>query len=357
MSAMTRASLILFFLLSLAGCARNVAEQLTSSDERVRQAAMAKLQSGDVSLRREVIPIVAAKLSSENGNVRRRAAQALAGMGSDAVNPLLRTLQSGSPQARAAAAETLGFLGADAKSAVGPLVEAERDADPEVRRWAAVSIGRIKETMSPSELNLFGLLYGKKEAAAGGKKEDFSREDPRALLERLRRSDFRTRGETALALVEKGPLVLPLLMKALKDPDEGVRDGAAQALRILSQNQASVDKARGPRPVSTEGQRALARLLDARWADMASRLARRETEAALNYFEEARREDYRAAFLALGDALPRTGSALNCKLSFHDAPDDRQATLEGTALIEGVRQTLLVRFVKDDNGEWKIRGF
>ncbi len=437
---------ILLIGIFLTGCARNMAEQLVSGEEGVRQAALKKLEDADDATRKEILPFLVERLSSENGNVRRRAVQALTRLGADAVNPLVRALTGADRKARAAAAETLGHLGGAAKSAAGPLVEAERDDDAEVRAWAGISLERIKASMSSTELQLFKLLYGKKEVVSpsAAAAAVFPPEDSRSLLQGLRNADARGRTEAVFALVEKGSLIVPSLLTALTDTDEGVRDGAAEALRLLTRDQADVDQALvsflkdgdaasraayaqafkgidrasaasvpalaalttneslcvrleavralgalGPgakaavpalqaagndahpavrqaslralrrvlRPVPDAAQKALAKKLGALWSEMTVLLARREIETALGSFADARRDAYRSAFLALGDALPVMAKSLDVPLSFRDAFGDRVVTLEGNAFIEGVQQTLEVQFVKDDKGEWKIRNF
>jgi HEAT repeat protein len=445
---MTRKVFFLLSLLSLAGCARNLAEQAVSSNEEARQAALRKLDEAKIPLRREVAPLLIERLSSENANVRRRAVQALSRLDLDALVPLIKALSSPSAKARAAAAEVLGQLGADAKSAAGTLVQAEQDKDPDVRLWAAVSLERIKATMSPTELQLFRVLYGSKEIAPPGalKSDLLPEEDPRRLLQQLRRADAKARAGAVLALVERGPLMVPALLNALTDPDEGVRDGAAEALRLITQDRADADQAlvgflkegdpaaraawdttfalkgvdraspasvpalaslagqpplvvrleaihalgaMGPDarsavpalqaaaedahpvvrqaalralrrirpPAPGPSQNALAAKLAGAWSEMASRLSRGDIEGALSFFIPSRRDDLRAAFLALGDALPAVAKALDGPLGFRDAVGDRLVVLEGNVFIEGVQQTLQVEFIRDDKNDWKIRNF
>lgn len=226
-------------MLILVGCARNLAGQLVSSNEKVRQAALAKLERSSAPDRREVIPFLSESFESHNANVRRRAAQALERLGADGVPPLVRALQhKTNPRIRAAAAEALGHMGAAAKTALGPLVEAERDADDGVRLWATVSLSKIKAFLSPSEKQLFRLTYGNDKPAppAAEAPPPFPADDPRTLLWRLRRTNEKQRAEIVAALAAKGSGAVPLLLEAAsKDPSESVRDGAAEALRVLAE--------------------------------------------------------------------------------------------------------------------------
>jgi HEAT repeat protein len=340
-------------LLLAGGCARNLADQLMSADEGRRQAALRKLDAAGPVLRRDVLPYLLERLSSANGNVRRRAVQALTAYGVEAVGPLVKSLGAPDPKVRAAAAEILGHLGGDAKSALGPLVAAEEDENAEVRTWAAVSLNRIKAVMSPAELKFFRVVYGGRESTApeAAKPADLPSDDPAGLVQSLKRAGARARAETVAALVGKGPLAVPALLKGVSDPDEGVRDGAAEALRLLA-----LDRPKAAAAAPTAAQAALAARLAAQWSEMAALLARRQVEPALAHIEESRRDSYRKAFLSLGDDLPAVARGLSVPLSFRGAAQG-EMTLEGRADVEGVQQTVEVLFVADDKGAWKIRAF
>lgn len=335
----------------LSGCARNAAEQLLSADESVRQEALRRLDQMPVLDRREIVPFLAKNLAADNANVRRRAVQALARLGPDAVNPLVRALQSKDARARVAAAEALGLLGADAKGAAGPLVEAEQDADADVRMWAAVSLGKIKEAMTPSELNLFQMLYGKKETIAPPSALAASG-SPKALLDSLRGQGVKRREPVVLALVAKGPLAAPAILAGLTDPEEALREAAAQALRLLTQNADAPEPPASP----TEDEAALARRLGGLWSEMARHLGAGRIDQALELFPPVRREEYRTTFLSLGSALPAVGRGLDVPLAFVST-DGQTASLRGKVHIQDVPMTLRPRFAKDDKGEWKIQSF
>lgn len=64
------------------------------------------------------------------------------------VPSLIKLLKNKDPKTRAGAAEDLGQVGAiraqDAEAAVKPLTEALRDKEPNVRRAAALALGRIR---------------------------------------------------------------------------------------------------------------------------------------------------------------------------------------------------------------------
>jgi HEAT repeat protein len=442
---MNKRIFFLFFTV-LAGCARNLENNLVSSDESIRQAALQKLDGADPDLRREVVQGLVARLASENGNVRRRAIQALARMGTDAVTPLAKSLSNPDPKVRSAAAETLSLLGYAAKSAVGALVDAEQDKEDEVRSWAVLAVGRITEEMSDAERQLFQLIYGKKSFAlpvrAGAPAAPApSTGDIKGLLKALGTADPKRRAEAILVLVGKGAVAVPSLVSSLTSADEGIREGAAEALRLLTRDQADADAAvalllkdadrasreasqkafRGvdknspealagllshpafvvrleaaaalgslgaaakgqapalrkllndPHPLLRRaGVRALTRLqrsppsaaqavlakhLDADWRRMTDHLSRGEVEKALDFFSAPQRDFYREAFLSLDRRLPALAKGLTVPLSFNDAFGERFITLGGKAYIEGVEQRLLVQFVQEDDGLWRIRGF
>lgn len=99
-----------------------------------------------------VEPLIGA-LRDKDGNVRRRAAIALGGIGQPAGQSLVRLLQDPDPEMRWAASEQLGKI--RYLEALEPLLTTLRDPDPNVRWWAAWALG---EMGSPAEEALKKLL-------------------------------------------------------------------------------------------------------------------------------------------------------------------------------------------------------
>lgn len=329
----------------MAGCARNLSDRLVASDEGVRQAALAKLEAGGLSLRREVAPFLAERLGDINGNVRRRAIQALSRLGPDAVNPLVRTLLNADPKARAAAAEALGLLDSDAKSALGPLVEAERDPDENVRRWAAASLERVKTCMSPDDLRVFDMLYGRKEVVAPVETKAaplFAAEDPRRGLQALRSAGAQGKTEAILALVELGPAAVPALLDALGGGDEKQRDGAARALRLLTEEDADAALVSFLKEGDPSAREAFAQAFNGAERSEARALAARTTNESLCVRLEAVR-----ALGALGPAARPAAEALTAAMD-DPSPAVRRAALRALPRVfppppGGIPEVLLKR--------------
>jgi len=308
-----------------------LSDRLVSSDEGVRQSALAKLEAGDLSLRRDVAPFLAERLGDMNGNVRRRAIEALSRLGPDAVNPLIRSLSNADPKTRSAAAQSLGLLDADAKSALGPLVEAERDPDEDVRRWAAASVERIKTSMSPDDLRVFDMLYGRKEVPAPVEAKAaplFAATDPRRALQELRSGGAQEKTAAVLALVEGGPTVVPALLDALGGPDEKQRDGVARALRILTEEDAAGALAAFLQEGDPNARAAFARAFDTVDRSDARALAKLTTNESLCVRLEAVR-----ALGALGSGARAVSGALTA------AMDDPSPAVRRTAL-QSLRRVL-----------------
>jgi HEAT repeat protein len=151
---------------------------------------------------------------NQDASVRAVAAEVLGGLhpaSKDTVLGLADALQDLDEWVRAAIAEALGNLGAEAKAALGPLIiRAHTDQDPLVKDKAAQAIARIGPA---GEESLPGLTHA------------------------LRSDDPEVRKD-ALATLENGSLpmkdVMPLLAVASKDPDPDVRQKANDVMKKLS---------------------------------------------------------------------------------------------------------------------------
>lgn len=82
-------------------------------------------------------------LRDTDPEVRINAGNALAAIGTPAVNSLIHSLGHRNREARSAAAYALGQMGADAAPAATALVRALKDADTDVRRQATQALSRI----------------------------------------------------------------------------------------------------------------------------------------------------------------------------------------------------------------------
>jgi HEAT repeat protein len=117
---------------------------------------------------------------------------------------LLVTLKSENAAERAAAARTLGEIGAPARDAVGDLTAALKDKDKDVRRSAAQALGEIGTAAQPAAIALTGTVKD---------------------------ADWQVRRAAAYALGRLGTReVEPALKAAKKDKQEAVRKAASVSL-------------------------------------------------------------------------------------------------------------------------------
>lgn len=91
----------------------------------------------------DLVQALIASLADVDLEVRVYAANALAAIGTPAVDPLMAALLSANRDVRSSAAYSLGQMGADAAPAAAPLIKLLRDVDTDVRRQSAQAIGRI----------------------------------------------------------------------------------------------------------------------------------------------------------------------------------------------------------------------
>jgi hypothetical protein len=144
--------------------------------------------------------------------LREAARTALAPIGADtksAIGPLAKALKDEAAQVRAGAAAAMYWIAPAARAAVPALSEALGDTDPRVRWISGLALARI----GPE-----------------------ARSAVPALKEALKDPDARVRAATANALKGIGPparSAVPALMEALTDSDFRVRAAAANALAAI----------------------------------------------------------------------------------------------------------------------------
>jgi HEAT repeat protein len=99
---------------------------------------------------KELVPALLDALKDHDADVRQAAASALAGIGRQALEPLLDVLKDKdqSKEMRANAAYVLGQMGHNGQEALPALTKALKDDDKEVRRRAAFAIQRIVKDMN-----------------------------------------------------------------------------------------------------------------------------------------------------------------------------------------------------------------
>jgi HEAT repeat protein len=188
---------------------------LTDGDSGVRVAAMQALaRLGDARavepLAAFLTPAVKGKSDSRETGYCIHAAMALAQLGEPALTRLIGALESGSTEARRAAALALGKL--RNPRGVEPLSRALNDARSEVRQAAALSLGDLGER---SALERLTTAFGHKDP-----------ETRRAAAEAVGRIG----GEQAVSL----------LARAVEDREESVQLAAIEALRHLDGTKAAL---------------------------------------------------------------------------------------------------------------------
>jgi HEAT repeat protein len=102
---------------------------------------------------RDVVSGLIDALKDADYEVRYYVATALSVIGSDAVEPLTRALEDKLATTRSAAAYALGQLGAPAAPATASLLKALKDTDTDVRRNAALALGRIIASVRANALS------------------------------------------------------------------------------------------------------------------------------------------------------------------------------------------------------------
>jgi HEAT repeat protein len=258
-----------------AGAAFHIAkgewERCTAMGAPAVEALLTVLRDADPSIAQEAagamerigapaVGALIASLTSGDVSARGPAAQVLARIGEPAVSPLIAALKDGDQQLREAAASALRTIRGPA---IGPLSELLDDPNADVRGQAASALGDIGDPRPlPALMRMLGETSSVNRAAAAdalGKIAD-SRKAPsvfgRAMLAQIQAGmqgvSVSLNANYALAMVagkravyffHGGPRrdcdappestvagILLLLLGALRDADEDVRDAAAIAL-------------------------------------------------------------------------------------------------------------------------------
>ncbi len=218
-------------------------EALKASEPRVRAAAARALV--DLDPPPEIVrPVLQKAMDEASPEVLDEMLDALAGLGEKAVPRLAKALEV--EQVRARAAAIIARIGPPAKAAVPALVKALADENPETRNEvlfalaaigadAAEAVPAIQEALKGSDPKVcYAACYalGKIGPAAAAAKED--------LVDRLADKDQFLCVASAWALCQIDPKspetaaeVVPVLIKALEEPEPPTRLHAAEAMGLL----------------------------------------------------------------------------------------------------------------------------
>lgn len=171
-------------------------------------------------------------------NRKAPAAIAMVNIGKEAVFPLSQAMASPNVETRRRAAEALAYIGTKDKSAVPALAQAIEDADMEVRLYAVGSLGMIddpdvlphlRKALSDSEKRI--RLISAYALARKGEKDVMQ-----VLIDALKDPNPEIRRDIAAGLGElKDKSVIPALKDALLDPDENVQKEIIGALKALGE--------------------------------------------------------------------------------------------------------------------------
>jgi HEAT repeat protein len=177
--------------------------------------------------------------------VRAAAARALRNFGKPAVAPLAEVMKDDSVILRCAAAETLGKMGVEAKTAVPALVGIVKDpkVNSHVRFWTIRALGAMGAEAEPAVPALLASLRDRESwiaiaaAQALGKIGPAASKEAIPLLAEALKSPCTELREMASALLaeygSEAKAAVPALVDAMKDHDGKVRLGALAALEKI----------------------------------------------------------------------------------------------------------------------------
>ncbi|HEV3028448.1 MAG TPA: alpha-L-fucosidase, partial [Planctomycetota bacterium] len=126
-----------------AGAATPLIDLLQDADAGIRALTCAAFREIGPGAKAGV-PGLIVRLADPDADVRGGAEQALVRIGPDGVAPVARALKERDPGVRRAAAEILGALGGESKSASADLADATKDGDPGVRKAATEALQKIR---------------------------------------------------------------------------------------------------------------------------------------------------------------------------------------------------------------------
>ena len=200
---------------------------MQSKDASLRVAAALALWQ--VAEDRAAIDVISKMLAADDVNAAHEAALAMTHLGSagrPAVGDLIRALESGTEDVRRSAARALGQLGPVATAA---LTEALGSSSVSVRRAAAQGFGWLGQAVTEKvlhndrvKMSVFQSVYDRLNASAVA-----------ALRIALADKDSDVRRLSAEALGTIGPVAVPTLIEAMKEPNADLRRAAALALERI----------------------------------------------------------------------------------------------------------------------------
>jgi HEAT repeat protein len=229
---------------------KRLAAETAGNDDKTRESARQRLAELGESA---VQPLIDTLRDAKAAPAERQAAQtALMAVGRPAVTGLIKIVDDGDPQVRAAAADTLGAIGD--RAATRPLVRVLADKDLAVRSRVAAALGALRDPESaPALTDVFRKdeSLDVRAAAATALARLGCRASVEPLLEGLQTEPPQMRLASAKALAIMGEMLASgvrgeicrartgeALMTTLKDKDPAVRLAAVEALGALKDQRA-----------------------------------------------------------------------------------------------------------------------
>src|SRR5262245_40779630 len=182
-------------------------QSLKSDDVNVRMAAAKSLYSLHAPID-VVSPFLVELINNPNPDVQTHAIEAIAGLGEKVVPRVVIGLKN--PQLRGAAVRVLTKIGPKAAGAVGPLMDAAKDADPNLKRDIQLAFGAIGPAAAPAT---------------------------DMLVKSIASKDAGERESALYALRKIGPnakTAVPALLKRMTDDNSFDADAAAWALSRIA---------------------------------------------------------------------------------------------------------------------------
>jgi HEAT repeat protein len=159
----------------------------------------------------EYIDTLIQKLKDKDSNVRRNASEAIADIGTPAVDALIKTLKDDNFHCRIGAAWALGKI--NDTHAVEPLIAALKDEKPVVQLMAAEALGKTKDVRAVEPL--IAALNDKNRIRFFLKYQTLRKQDSK---ERMASTNVRSSAAWALGEIKDTRAIKPLIA-ALKDTD------------------------------------------------------------------------------------------------------------------------------------------
>ena len=227
-----------------------------NTDPNTNALALASVSS-------QMIPSIIQSLQAKEARIRGFAVYALAEKGSKAAVAVpdltALVLREADPNVRSTAVFALRVIGVVNPTVISSLIEALKDPESSVRYEAFFALGQFKSAAAPAVPAIVATIHDENWLESISASEyhwievldGIGSDAVPKLTEMLQQSDLQTRRDASYALRRIAvsdkfdSAAMPILVKALQDPDEGVRINLAMALgKTISPSPYSEDEFR-----------------------------------------------------------------------------------------------------------------